>query len=37
MLIEYKIWNNFPFGIKFKFETLLKLKILEIELILNFI
>jgi hypothetical protein len=37
MLIEYKVRNNFPFRIKFKFEIEFELKILEAELFFNLI
>jgi hypothetical protein len=35
MLLDSKIWNNFPFGIMFKFGTEFELKILEAELFFN--
>jgi hypothetical protein len=34
-MIDWMIWNNFPFGHKFKFETEFELKFLEAKLILN--
>jgi hypothetical protein len=34
-VIEWMIRNNFPFGSKFKFETKIKLKFLEVKLFLN--
>jgi hypothetical protein len=34
-LIQWKVWNNFPFGRKFKFQVEFELKVLEAKFLLN--